>query len=410
MDFQVRFALPVFWGRCVLMLPVELKAILDDEETAVNVLKDMGFQDLKAAHQSLLSIARHDVPLDLLEQILLELIVQLPQKPNPDLGLKNLERFIVSSRSPMSLAALLVRDPTALSALLDICSFSGWLSDLLVQDPEGFDLIRLTDGQPVAKAILVEELRAELQTASGLRTAKNRLRRFKQREILRIAYGDLVRKFEPQRTSQQLSYLAESIFEIALEFCNQKREKKYGPMVNRNGDKTEIALLASQRMGAGNQDYSALISLFAVYDSDASIQGNSRVQSADYFERLMDDLDDLLSEANEYGYCYQIRFEKKTLRGNSKAHAVQDVIKYFDQSATARDRLDLVQTRFLCGDRSVADRFLACRDQTCFRSYFWPQRFGGIPVVEKRVAANWCHLKPAGCPFAKYQVQPRWNS
>ncbi len=48
------------------------------------------------------------------------------------------------------------------------------------------------------------------------------LRRFKRRETLRIAYGDIVREHSLQTVTAQISYLADAILEAALQAAWQK--------------------------------------------------------------------------------------------------------------------------------------------------------------------------------------------
>ena len=90
------------------------------------------------------------------------------------------------------------------------------LSDLLNLDPESFDLIRLTEGQPVDRQKLVEELTTEISGLSDEHAVMVALRRFKRREILRIAYGDLICGQAIQTVTHQLSILADAICEAAV--------------------------------------------------------------------------------------------------------------------------------------------------------------------------------------------------
>ena len=61
-------------------------------------------------------------------------------------------------RNPLASGGLVERDLEALPHLLQILATSQHLSDLLVTDNESYDLLRLTEGQPVARDVLVEEL------------------------------------------------------------------------------------------------------------------------------------------------------------------------------------------------------------------------------------------------------------
>ena len=140
----------------------------------------------------------------------------LPGCADPDMALHNLERFVRAARNPLAVGTLFERDPQALPTLLQIFSASQYLSDLLVIDPEGFDLLRLTEGQPVARQALVDELVAEIAALEHETAVLRALRRFKRRETLRIAYGDIVREQSLRTVTTQISFVADAILEAAL--------------------------------------------------------------------------------------------------------------------------------------------------------------------------------------------------
>ena len=67
------------------------------------------------------------------------------------MALNNLERFVAVARNPLALGSLFERDREALPMLLQIFATSQHLSDLLITDRESYDLLRLTEGQPVSR-------------------------------------------------------------------------------------------------------------------------------------------------------------------------------------------------------------------------------------------------------------------
>ncbi len=77
--------------------------------------------------------------------------------------------------------------------LLQIFATSQHLSDVLITDSESYDLLRMTEGQPVAREELVAEFAAEVGAwPTTNRRSMTALRRFKRRETLaRSAYGDI---------------------------------------------------------------------------------------------------------------------------------------------------------------------------------------------------------------------------
>ena len=122
------------------------------------------------------------------------------------MALHNLERFVRGGEIPSSIGTLFERDPQALPTLLQIFSTSQYLSDLLVIDPEGFDLLRLTEGEPVARQRWSTNYVAEIAALEHETAVLRALRRFKRRETLRIAYGDIVRE-QSLRTVDHADFL-----------------------------------------------------------------------------------------------------------------------------------------------------------------------------------------------------------
>src|SRR3989304_841500 len=139
-----------------------LRKYLDHPEAAEPWLRNLGLLDLKRGHGNILAMAEAGITLDLLAAICAQIRDHLPLCADPDMALNNLERFIRAARSPLSMGTFFERDTEALPTLLQILSTSQHLSDLLVTDPEGFDLLRLSEGAPVARQVLVDDITAEV--------------------------------------------------------------------------------------------------------------------------------------------------------------------------------------------------------------------------------------------------------
>ena len=172
----------------------QLVRFLDDPQASADWLREWGLSDLNRAHQNLVHLAELGVTLDLLAVICDQLAKHLPALSNPDMALNNLERVMSSSRTPLSLASLMERDDEALPTLLQILCGSQYLADLLIRDPSSFDVVRMTEGQPVVREVLVEEICSEVEALSSEASVAQVLREFKHRETLRIAYVDIVRR------------------------------------------------------------------------------------------------------------------------------------------------------------------------------------------------------------------------
>src|SRR5689334_4420271 len=221
----------------------QLRHYLDHPLEAGRWLGPWKLDDVDRGHASLVRMATLGITLDLLGNICDQLAEQLPRLSDADMALNNLDRFVAATRNPLSLATLFERDREALPILLQIFSTSQYLSDLLVTDSEAYDLVRITEGQPVARTVLVDELCAEVDSLHDERAVMTALRRFKRRETLRIAYGDIIRGQRLEIVTGQISHLADAILEAAVRFARKTLAIKRGLPRTADGKLSRFAVL-----------------------------------------------------------------------------------------------------------------------------------------------------------------------
>jgi glutamate-ammonia-ligase adenylyltransferase len=283
-----------------------LRDYLDDAKEAEPWLRSLYVANPDAAHANLSRMANRGVTLDLLAQIGHQLAAAAPALADPDMAINNLERFIASSRNPMATAALFERDQDALPNLLQIFSTSQYLSDLLVVDHESYDLLRMTEGQPVSRQALVEEIVGDVRTLPNHNDVAATLRRFKRRELMRIAYGDIVRGQPVATVARQLSYLADAIVEAALEYTWRHMEELYGQPLRRDVERCRFVVLALGKLGGLELNYSSDIDLVFMYEQDGQTDARRTVSNHEFFERLGKDLVRLLTETTDLGATYRV--------------------------------------------------------------------------------------------------------
>ena len=206
----------------------ELGVLLVDPAAAAPWLKSLGLTDVPRAQANLVAIQQAGLSLDLLHVIANHLEDCLPLSSDPDLALNTLERFVANSRNPLGLGSLFERDPATLPTLLQLFATSRFLGDVLVNDPEAFELLRLTEGRPVDPRALTEDLRSEICSLTDRRAALAALRRHKRRELLRIAYGDIVQHQRLRVVTEQISFLADALCEAALAFARRQLHPRFG--------------------------------------------------------------------------------------------------------------------------------------------------------------------------------------
>ncbi|MCE9604266.1 MAG: bifunctional [glutamate--ammonia ligase]-adenylyl-L-tyrosine phosphorylase/[glutamate--ammonia-ligase] adenylyltransferase [Planctomycetia bacterium] len=380
----------------------ELRRRLDDVKPAEAWLRTWGVADPAQAHAVLVRIAEFGVTLDLMGVVCEQLGETLPRLSDPDLALGSLERFFGVARSPLSLAALFERDRDALPTLLQIFSSSRHLSDLLVADNESYDLLRLTEGSPVQREMLIGELRAEVDSLADEASVMTALRRFKRRETLRISYGDIIRNQRLEVVTAQISYLADAVIDAAVRFARRRLEVKRGIPRRADGKPARFVVLAMGKLGGNELNYSSDVDLVFLYDVDgktearrgplplgtpASETGPPRLSTnTEFFERLAQDVTRLLTESTPLGIAYRVdlRLRPEGERG-PLVRNLESAMQYYDVLGRTWERQAYVKARPCAGDVDLGREFLTYLESWIYRRYLGLADITGIKALKRRI-------------------------
>lgn len=363
-----------------------LRSCLDDAETAEPWLRSLCVANLPAAHANFTRMAVHGVTLDLLSQISEQFAAAAPTLADPDMAINNLERFIAASRNPMATAALFERDREALPNLLQIFSTSQYLSDLLVADKEAYDLLRMTEGQPVARPALVEEIVGEVRALGNYTEVLASLRRFKRRETMRIAYGDIVRNQPVATVARQISYLADAIVEAALDYSQRHLEEQYGRPLRADGERSRFVVLGLGKLGGVELNYSSDIDLMFIYEQEGQTDARRTLSNQEYFERLSKELIRLLTEMTELGATYRVdlRLRPEGSRG-SLCLSFDSTLSYYDLKGRTWERQALMKARPIAGDGDLGHELLTRLEPWIYRKYLSLADITGIKSLKRHI-------------------------
>ncbi|MGI9455604.1 MAG: hypothetical protein ACR2NU_03535, partial [Aeoliella sp.] len=364
----------------------QLHTLLDSPAEAESWLRPLGILDPRTAQANLSRLATTGLPLDLLATICDQFAEVAPRLADPDMALNNLERFLQSARSPLSMAALFERDAQSLPNLLVMLNCSQSLSDQLCADPESYELLRTTQGRPVAREMLIDELVAEVRALHEEAAVMKALRRFKRRETLRIAYGDMVGQLPVAQVTRQISYLADALVESALDFATRSvREKKF----RRNGQQLtlpRIVVLALGKLGGLELNYSSDIDLVILYQTPESASSHDGIEAQDFTNRVSQDLIRLLSEPTELGFAYRVDMRLRPEgRQGPVCTTVENALAYYDNRGRTWERQAYVKARPIAGDLELGQDYLKQLEPWIYRRYLSLADITGIKSLKRRI-------------------------
>jgi glutamate-ammonia-ligase adenylyltransferase len=135
------------------------------------------------------------------------------------------------------------------------------------------------------------------------------LRRFRNRQMVRIAWRDLTRRADLSETMTDLSRLAEACFAATVPLLDDALAREVGAPQNRFGQRQELVVIAMGKLGAGELNFSSDVDLiFAFPDSGRTpgSQGRSGVSNETYFSRLCQALIKLMGATTADGFVFRM--------------------------------------------------------------------------------------------------------
>ncbi len=350
-----------------------------------NLLLLYGFRDTDKAWQNLrlmaLGPAGHLLPPGerrAFLEIVFPLLEVLRESYDPDQALHHLESFAAASGNRVSFLRALASRRAHLSRLSNLLALSNLSHQILIRHPEYFDSlargIHLQEGRKWAD--MFGELANRLQSTQGPGRAIA-LRRYRQREMIRIAYRDLAGLGGTLDISGELSDLAEACLRASMELACES-------------DEFPLQIVALGKFGSRQMHYSSDLDLLFLYEDPpacATQAERTRLQlRQDHrVERLLELLAGVTSEGIAYKIDLRLRPEGGSgLLARSWTSFVDHTRKYMQPW----ERMALVRSRMLI----CAAPFRARWDEFLLKSVY---EFGwdtaaleAVRYVKRRIEAE----------------------
>lgn len=388
----------------------------------------LGCAEIQTGAKNLQCMLDLNIAGELLEVCFEQLKAILPGSPHPDRGLSNLIRYVQAARSPQALLALFERDSEALPTLMRILATSPSWAEQLISDPESFDLLRLTEGLPVSRGILIDELATEIADGFDPQQVNRILRTHKQRETMRIAYGDFIGALPLETVTQQLSTLAESIVETTVQVALREARSKFGAPQTSTGTTARMCVISLGQFGGNELSYSRKIDMLFLCDAVASLAAISFSDSqpnhqriatsgaaSEYFERVAKRVIQLLTDETSGPALYKVSMEllSHSVRGPLMSNA-ETALRFFENQGQTWQRQALIKARHVAGDPTLSYEFLTRLEPWIYRRYLSRADIGEIAslkrVLTKRVsktenASSVVNRQPGGARDVEFLIQ-----
>jgi glutamate-ammonia-ligase adenylyltransferase len=298
------------------------------------------FADTHAASRSLARLASHAQAGEAFEALQPHLLTTLASSADPDRALTNFERFFTNSKDPAAVAQRLAGNQRAVEILVTLFTGSQFLSEILLRNPEYFDLFthpsRLTKLQTSEK--YTSQAMSTLSPGLSPVEQLDSLRRYQRGELLRIGASDLLNLVDLTAATRQLSNLADGLLQACLKIC-----------VQRTGiDPSGFTVLAFGKLGGQELNYSSDIDLLFLAKDEAG--GYTFLG-----EQLIEALDSMTGE----GFLYRVDMRLRPWgKDGALVSTVDGYLDYLAKHARLWEKQALLKARPVAGNIALGDEFL----------------------------------------------------
>ncbi len=241
----------------------------------------------------------------------------------------------------------------------------GWLS---VLDIEQLKFPRRADG---FRHEIESGLKPKLE-ARDYAGALAELRRFKQREMLRIAARDLARLSNVVEITREISDLADVCLDAVWRICRQQFTERFGQPFHQDAEgkwqRTESCMLGMGKLGGQELNYSSDVDVLFLYGEEGEVFKESpakkkaqraTMSNRQFFNKLAEAFIAEVSRVTPDGMLFRIDLR---LRPEGDAgplcRSLESYENYYTEWGQTWERMMLIKARGVAGDESLAAEFL----------------------------------------------------
>lgn len=173
------------------------------------------------------------------------------------------------------------------------------------------------------------------------------LRRLRRREMVRIAWRDLVQQSDLQETMQDLSSLAEACLKGALNLLHLWQCREFGYPVDKEGRPQSLVIIGMGKLGARELNFSSDIDLIFTYpESGYTKDGLKTVTNEEFFARLCRKLISIMGATTAEGIVFRMDTRLRPYGENGPLVLSFDAMEeYYQSQGREWERYAMVKAR-----------------------------------------------------------------
>jgi len=215
------------------------------------------------------------------------------------------------------------------------------------------------------------------------------LRRFRQREALRLIWRDLNDLDTVETTLAGASVLAETCIEAALAGAERRVAARHGVIRDAKGAAQRLVVFGLGKLGGGELNFSSDIDLVLAYAEDGTSDGARALDADAYYARIGQQFVALLAERDADGYVYRVDLRLRPFGTSGRtAFSFAAMEQYYQREGRDWERYAWIKARAVGGDRNAGAKLLDTLRPFVFRRYLDYSAFAGLREMKALIDAE----------------------
>jgi len=197
------------------------------------------------------------------------------------------------------------------------------------------------------------------------------LRRFRRREMVRIAWRDLAGHADMIETTADLSHLADACIDVALEHLYRWHCEQWGTPYDAEDVQQRLVVLGMGKLGAHELNFSSDVDLIFCYPEDGETRdGRRSISNQEFFIKLGQALIRTLDTNTAYGFVFRVDMRLRPFGESSALAASFDAMEeYYQVHGREWERYAMIKARVVGGDREAGAELMARLKPFVYRKY-----------------------------------------
>jgi [glutamine synthetase] adenylyltransferase / [glutamine synthetase]-adenylyl-L-tyrosine phosphorylase len=300
------------------------------------------------------------------------------------------DKWLAYLKAADAAGILPITHPEYIKSLKQVFAYSNFVAAGCARDPAL--PVNLIDSGDITRCYPEDEYHLKLKPVlSGATDAEilgRRLRHFRRRELVRIAWRDLAGWAELSETVSDLSAFADACLDHALNTLYLWQCHRYGTPTAVDGSKQHLVILGLGKLGACELNFSSDVDLIFAYPQPGSTRGvKESIGNEEFFSRLCRSLIKVVGQVTSEGFVFRVDARLRPFGENGPlAMDFEAMEQYYQQQGREWERYALIKARTVAGDKDAGAFLLNRLQPFVYRRYLDYSAFESLREMKQMIA------------------------